>query len=495
MSKSNKNLPKRKWIQLNIESVLGQSFQIFAAPYERVFNLKERIEYSKGISVSQQRLIWQSVELQDDMTVENLNLQDGAKLTLIPAMRGGPLNYRRVELKETLSPEILKKLTEVASEETNSNKAPLVVMVVHDGQLLNLFQLHDSDSSLESLNTSLFEYEEGSEEESDEEKQKKQENEQLHLKVAALRKKMDALALDKSKVDLPKPSPPKLNRESSIPKISQTTSARPAVHAATKPSNQRPDGASVAVRSTFASFHISDGKTSALLKQSRDYGTGSSFQKGTVQSSRVLPHENRRKSSVGSSQGGKVSSGRFGGSLPQMRTQRSLPMKVRRFSLPAKSSKQRESFDGSAYRNRNSILSDDFEAPAGLNSSSYKALNDYLKLTETFPGGSRYNHPLQVINSEAISATQGSLNPVVASSRQESQVSGTVADQKAVTRCALCSKKTGLATTFTCRCEKTFCTAHRYPEAHNCAFDYKSEGRKEIEENNPLVVAPKLPKI
>lgn len=48
MSKSNKNLPKRKWIQLNIESVLGQSFQIFAAPYERVFNLKERIEYLKG---------------------------------------------------------------------------------------------------------------------------------------------------------------------------------------------------------------------------------------------------------------------------------------------------------------------------------------------------------------------------------------------------------------------------------------------------------------
>lgn len=139
---------------------------------------------------------------------------------------------------------------------------------------------------------------------------------------------------------------------------------------------------------------------SALLKQSRDYGTGSSFQKGTIQSSRVLPHENRRKSSVGSNQGGKVSSGRFGGSLPQMRTQRSLPMKVRRFSLPAKSSKQRESFDGTAYRKRNSILSDDFEAPAGLNSSSYKALNDYLKLTETFPGGSRYNRPLQVINSE-----------------------------------------------------------------------------------------------
>lgn len=56
-----------------------------------------------------------------------------------------------VELKETLSSEILKKLTEVTSEETNSNKAPLVIMVVHDGQLLNLFQLHDSDSSQESL--------------------------------------------------------------------------------------------------------------------------------------------------------------------------------------------------------------------------------------------------------------------------------------------------------------------------------------------------------
>lgn len=48
-----------------------------------------------GISVSQQRLIWGSVELEDDMTVEGMKLQDGAKLTLVPAMRGGPLNYRR----------------------------------------------------------------------------------------------------------------------------------------------------------------------------------------------------------------------------------------------------------------------------------------------------------------------------------------------------------------------------------------------------------------
>ena len=45
------------------------------------------------------------------------------------------------------------------------------------------------------------------------------------------------------------------------------------------------------------------------------------------------------------------------------------------------------------------------------------------------------------------------------------------------------------------RCGSSFCSEHRYPEAHACAFDYKAEGKRLIERNNPLVTAPKLPKI
>lgn len=48
---------------------------------------------------------------------------------------------------------------------------------------------------------------------------------------------------------------------------------------------------------------------------------------------------------------------------------------------------------------------------------------------------------------------------------------------------------------FSSRCGSSFCSEHRYPEAHACAFDYKAEGKRLIERNNPLITAPKLPKI
>lgn len=62
-------------------------------------------------------------------------------------------------------------------------------------------------------------------------------------------------------------------------------------------------------------------------------------------------------------------------------------------------------------------------------------------------------------------------------------------------RCSVCSKKLGLATTYHCRCGSAFCGTHRYPEAHPCDFDFKTEGRKLLEKSNPVVAAPKLPKI
>jgi len=73
--------------------------------------------------------------------------------------------------------------------------------------------------------------------------------------------------------------------------------------------------------------------------------------------------------------------------------------------------------------------------------------------------------------------------------------SANVKKQKMSKRCLVCNKKTGIATSYSCRCGNNFCAAHRYAEAHNCTFDYKMEGRKILEQNNPVVTAPKLPKI
>uniref|UniRef100_M3YDP9 Zinc finger AN1-type containing 4 n=1 Tax=Mustela putorius furo TaxID=9669 RepID=M3YDP9_MUSPF len=67
--------------------------------------------------------------------------------------------------------------------------------------------------------------------------------------------------------------------------------------------------------------------------------------------------------------------------------------------------------------------------------------------------------------------------------------------KKATKHCFLCGKKTGLATSYECRCGNNFCASHRYAETHGCTYDYKSAGRRYLQEANPVVNAPKLPKI
>ncbi|XP_046504622.1 AN1-type zinc finger protein 4 isoform X2 [Equus quagga] len=67
--------------------------------------------------------------------------------------------------------------------------------------------------------------------------------------------------------------------------------------------------------------------------------------------------------------------------------------------------------------------------------------------------------------------------------------------KKTTKHCFLCGKKTGLATSYECRCGNNFCASHRYAEAHSCTYDYKGAGRRYLQEANPVVNAPKLPKI
>ncbi|RZC82167.1 hypothetical protein C5167_044951 [Papaver somniferum] len=58
-------------------------------------------------------------------------------------------------------------------------------------------------------------------------------------------------------------------------------------------------------------------------------------------------------------------------------------------------------------------------------------------------------------------------------------------------RCSTCRKKVGL-TAIKCKCGLTFCATHRYPEKHECTFDYKALGRNAISKANPVVKADKL---
>jgi hypothetical protein len=56
--------------------------------------------------------------------------------------------------------------------------------------------------------------------------------------------------------------------------------------------------------------------------------------------------------------------------------------------------------------------------------------------------------------------------------------------QRNIKRCASCNRKVGL-TGMECKCRLVFCSAHRYPEQHNCDYDYKLGERKHLERSTP----------
>lgn len=65
---------------------------------------------------------------------------------------------------------------------------------------------------------------------------------------------------------------------------------------------------------------------------------------------------------------------------------------------------------------------------------------------------------------------------------------------KTKNRCGHCPKKLTLTDTM-CKCSQRFCMAHRHPELHSCTFDFKAEGQKILEANNPKTIASKLNKL
>jgi len=104
------------------------------------------------------------------------------------------------------------------------------------------------------------------------------------------------------------------------------------------------------------------------------------------------------------------------------------------------------------------------------------------------------------VKAEAIAAEQEPVSSstdgawAVAVQKEEEKEKEPKDTKKKKNRCASCKKKLGL-TGFSCRCGGLFCAVHRYTDKHECSFDYKAMGEKEISEANPLIVASKVAKI
>jgi hypothetical protein len=62
-------------------------------------------------------------------------------------------------------------------------------------------------------------------------------------------------------------------------------------------------------------------------------------------------------------------------------------------------------------------------------------------------------------------------------------------------RCFVCSKKLSLAMQIKCKCNQMFCSIHKYPDNHRCAFDYATHNKEILAKRGIKVVAEKIQKI
>jgi AN1-type zinc finger and ubiquitin domain-containing protein 1 len=102
---------------------------------------------------------------------------------------------------------------------------------------------------------------------------------------------------------------------------------------------------------------------------------------------------------------------------------------------------------------------------------------------------------LMVAKEKVDTASNDDNHHPLSSSSQHQQQPQSNKESTGKLRCFHCNKKLGIIMVMKCHCNQYFCSAHRYKEVHNCSYDYKENGRKQLERENPLVCTQKLPKI
>lgn len=105
-------LPFYDTMELFIETLTGTCFELRVSPLEAVISVKAKIQRLEGIPICQQHLIWNNMELEDDYCLNDYNISEGCTLKLVLAMRGGPINTRRVVVRYIICiPMRMKKLS------------------------------------------------------------------------------------------------------------------------------------------------------------------------------------------------------------------------------------------------------------------------------------------------------------------------------------------------------------------------------------------------
>lgn len=76
-------------MQVKVKTLTGRDILVDIEPTDRIVRIKEMMEEKEGIPPSQQRLIFNGSQLDDDKSVGESGITAGASLHLVLTLRGG----------------------------------------------------------------------------------------------------------------------------------------------------------------------------------------------------------------------------------------------------------------------------------------------------------------------------------------------------------------------------------------------------------------------
>lgn len=76
-------------MHVKVKTLTGRDIPIDIEPSDKIIRVKEMMEEKEGIPPSQQRLIFNGSQLNDDSTVQESNISAGSSLHLVLTLRGG----------------------------------------------------------------------------------------------------------------------------------------------------------------------------------------------------------------------------------------------------------------------------------------------------------------------------------------------------------------------------------------------------------------------
>eukprot|EP00794_Sanderia_malayensis_P012803 gene12803-14116_t len=610
-------------MDLFIETLTGTAFELRVSPFDTIISIKAKIQRLEGIPISQQHLIWQSMELEDDLCLHDFDISDGATLKLVLAMRGGPINTRRISIEEPSFEEMADYMEANRSEifeKLMKDNRQVTLLVFRDGDQLNFFRVHDrGDGTLTPLSESLSAasmhnlYDEEDDEDQGIPQEKKDENELTKRKMQKIRAQMANVSIKKKPSFVPRPPSSGApgssfakrrlrfaNPARNIPQKRDTLAiddlkghksrhcrSRRKTEDTEQHQQQKLSSNSELVGKTTqlppvtsrnrnadlvdVSDIISAGNLDSKIIHDLSMAAAAVRQSGNDNERRFVEptkstttatnrssdrHGNVKEILMKNSRSGQplkksVSGNRRDSTSERDNILNSVNSLLRRApsspsneETPSKGdlingSRNEDYDDGVFLRTKSQLKTPPLHASLDSSSTTKLRRSKKLKPRITDKTGSHHNALLRkdslkestesrltdtrltetrLFRRQRLCSPEETVTGIMRGEPSGLRSFGVSLDTKAGSRlphvesktkippqlvhtgrkrirCFLCAKKLGLATNYQCRCGNTFCATHRYAEAHSCTYDYKSEGRKVLEQNNPVVTAPKLPKI